>query len=382
MGRITGRYRTVWVVAVVLGAWAAGAVGLEIVPTYVDGAGETWTAARQGVIEQAIADWEASILDDQTIQVSMEFSHAGTGGYLGLWSGGGWFYPGDDIYPWTDGVEQSVIFNVDHFSGDWYTWWDPTPTTWGDQPFYGFDALSVARHEFGHMMGFADGYYVDDVFGANTDRWLENVQPGTTTFDPGGLNVELAGLGNLTHLADSGATAGDLMVPALSNNVRRPISRTDLEMLSLAHGYTLADMIGDFDGNGAITSYDADMLWRVLGNSVPPTQAKFDLNGDGEITLADAEQLVKGIVGTSMADTNLDREINIIDLGNLADRYGLMGTFSNGDTNGDKVINIIDLGNLADDYGKIYAGSAPHVPEPATLALSALGAFIVIRRRR
>jgi len=110
----------------------------------------------------------------------------------------------------------------------------------------------------------------------------------------------------------------------------------------------------DYDGDGLLTSDDVDLLYAVVDTTVLPTDPMYDLTGDGQVTMADAEYLVEVVVGTSMADTNLDMAVDILDLGNLADVYGGAGTFSDGDTDGDGVVGIMDLGNLADDYGKTY----------------------------
>lgn len=217
---------------------AAGAQALVINPTFSNNAGETWTAARQGVINQAIADWQAVIDEDQTVDVTVTFANAGAGGYLGQWQGGGGFFAGTDIYPWTDGAVHTITFNADLFSGANYIWWDPTPETDGDVPSAGWDALSTARHEIGHMMGFTEGYYVDNFLEpGQLNRWLDQVTG--TTFDPGGLNVSLAASWDKSHVLNGGATAGDLMNPSRLNGVRSDISMTDLEMLALAHGYTI-----------------------------------------------------------------------------------------------------------------------------------------------
>jgi DNA-binding beta-propeller fold protein YncE len=140
---------------------------------------------------------------------------------------------------------------------------------------------------------------------------------------------------------------------------------------------------GDFNGDGFVTIADVELLEAVRGTTVPPTDARYDLSPDGHINLADAEKLVKDIIGTSMADTNLDHKVDILDLGNMANKYGFIGTFADGDTNFDNVVNILDLGNLANDYGKSYPVTAGGlVPEPATLALLTLGGLAMLRRRR
>jgi len=118
---------------------------------------------------------------------------------------------------------------------------------------------------------------------------------------------------------------------------------------------SIADLTGlDFDGDAVVTSDDVNLLYAMLDTTVPPTDPMYDLTGDGEITMADAHQMVEGMLATSMADTNLDWAVDVLDLGNLANRYGRTGTFSDGDTNGDGRIDILDLGNLAGDFGKEF----------------------------
>jgi len=111
---------------------------------------------------------------------------------------------------------------------------------------------------------------------------------------------------------------------------------------------------GDFDGDGSIDIADVNAIYAVLGTNVPPTDAKFDLTNDGKVDIADARELVEDVIGTSMADTNLDHTVDILDLGNMANEYDQSGAFGDGDTDGSGVIDILDLGHLANDYGKTY----------------------------
>jgi hypothetical protein len=217
--------------------WAATARAITITPIYVDGGGFTWDATRRGVIQQAINDWQAVLPDNRAITVTFDFTNTSTND-LGKWQGSYALTSGTDVYPWTTGVTHTIHFNVYHFTGDNYTWWDPTPAADGDLPFAGWDALSVARHEIGHMLGFVNAFYYDNYNSPTAfDKWGTHISG--TTFDPGGLNVSLASSSDLSHVNDGGATAGDLMVPILPNSIRRPISATDLNVMHLAYGYTV-----------------------------------------------------------------------------------------------------------------------------------------------
>lgn len=304
-----------------VGLLSAGARAVKIVPTFMDGAGQTWDATKRAVINQAISDWDARILDDQTIPVTFDFTNAGSD-YLGLWQGRYSVFTGTNIYPWTSGVDHVVHFNADMMDS---TQPNYLLFTLGSVPFAEWDALSVARHELGHMLGFTNGFYVDDLGNpGQTDKWSSRIVG--SVFDPGGLNVQM--FGDLSHTDDSGSTANDLMNPALPNGMRRTIGALDEGMLEKAYHYQMAP----------------------------------DPNGDGTVTFAD--------------------------LLTLAQHYGQTNAnFTEGDFNGDNAVTFADLLILAQHYGQTLDAapamtSFAAVPEPATVGVVTLVCGILARRRR
>ena len=147
---------------------------------------------------------------------------------------------GANTRPW-EKTSHVIHFNADLFAGANYLWWDPSPSTDGDQPFEAWDALSLARHELGHILGFNSTSYRDEVDTPSEFRLWEDrmtMSGPNATFDQGGMDTAMASSSNFAHIKDSGAMAGDLMVPAMPNSVRRDISDMDLDMLTLAYDYT------------------------------------------------------------------------------------------------------------------------------------------------
>jgi hypothetical protein len=94
------------------------------------------------------------------------------------------------------------------------------------------------------------------------------------------------------------------------------------------------------------------------------------------------------VEATYFGDSNLDRKVDVTDLGTLATNYGksVPNGILQGDFNGDGKVDVTDLGLLATDYGLGTSGgsfSAAAAPEPTTLAISAIlaGSWIMRRSR-
>lgn len=160
---------------------------------------------------------------------------------------------------------------------------------------------------------------------------------------------------------------------------------------------------GDFNNDGFANATDIDLLFAAQQGSVPPADAKFDLNGDNTVNSipntanSDADRWVRTIKLTEYGDTNLDKAVNFDDLLALAQGYGLASaSWSQGDIDGVEGVAFDDLLLMAQHYGFTGLGvestvspdqfwsdwqlAQSMVPEPTSLAL--LGGARLLRRRR
>jgi hypothetical protein len=142
---------------------------------------------------------------------------------------------------------------------------------------------------------------------------------------------------------------------------------------------------GDFNRDDRYSSADLDMLCSAI-HSASPTDF-YDLNGDNQVNQTDLAYHVETLIGTNFGDTDLDGDVDLADLGNLASNFGQANgaMWADGDTDCDSDVDLADLGNLATHYGEGKAQalsdfrSLTVVPEPTLLPVFAAAIMLTCR---
>ncbi len=138
---------------------------------------------------------------------------------------------------------------------------------------------------------------------------------------------------------------------------------------------------GDYNNSGSPDAADIDALMaeRNAGTHDPYYEQTFD----GLVTQADVDFWVTdpSIANTFFGDTNLDHTVNPTDLATLTLNWLGAGGWALGDFSGDGVINPTDLASLTLNWLNTNPTTPATVPEPHTLALLAVAAAPLPRRR-
>ena len=108
---------------------------------------------------------------------------------------------------------------------------------------------------------------------------------------------------------------------------------------------------GNLNSDSRVDQTDIDLLYANLG-TLDPT---FDLDADGDADREDVRHLVESVMGKRFGDANLDQKINVGDVNILATHFDPLGTnphngWARADFDGDGDVDIADFNQLVRNY--------------------------------
>ena len=143
-------------------------------------------------------------------------------------------------------------------------------------------------------------------------------------------------------------------------------------------------LLGSASNAATVTSNDISHLQGQIRLGNTSTVAYYDLDGSGVIDDADVEFLVETLYGSTIADFDLDFDVDADDLAAWTAGYGIGGVWEQGDANGSGEIDGADFLSWQRNFtGAPAVGASSSVPEPSSVALVLLAcaSLAAVRRR-
>lgn len=211
---------------------------------------------------------------------------------------------------------------------------------------------------------------------------------GTVNIDNAGLVIELGdgfepNGGESYTLINAGSVTGDFFkqfeLPELSGDLSWDFNITSSEVVLFVTGGP-EPVSGDFNADGVLSTDDIDSLNTTIAAGT--NDATFDLNGDGNVDLADqSDWLSQAATENGFAepflpgDTNLDGIVNANDLNSIGLNWqSEASNWTQGDLNADGVVNATDLNLIGLNWQQSIAAAGAEqaaVPEPSSSVLLA-----------
>lgn len=135
--------------------------------------------------------------------------------------------------------------------------------------------------------------------------------------------------------------------------------------------FHITGIAGDMTGDSLLSDDDIDELFHAI--SIGDYDPFYDINEDLELTKADMDALVIGLLHSNYGDLNLDGSVNATDLNLMEPNFGSTNAgWALGDLNGNRSVTIGDLVIMAEHYDDLPAGlSGSQEPQGAALLANA-----------
>jgi fibronectin-binding autotransporter adhesin len=206
---------------------------------------------------------------------------------------------------------------------------------------------------------------------------VNKLAPGAVAVNAGSLQVLAKATPN-----DISGTSVIASAPSIATGASMDITNNALIVDYTTLGTQLTDLRANLAAGKLISSTKA--ADQAIGYADANTVGRTTFGG---VTLADATNIVVGVVNTG--DANVDGHVNALDFNAVATDFGMTGTgiWQLGDFNYDGTVNTLDFNALAGNFNKTLSNApAPAlgslVPEPASLSAIVLLGFAGRRRRR